>query len=99
MKDIVTPLEAKPWGHAFTLQGADGVTYGRLLLGEWLEPKAAAHLARVLAAGTALLAAGEKVLADLEARIDAAPSDAKPVFNGIADLHDAINQAKIEVRS
>ena len=28
----------------------------------------------------------------LYARIDAAPSSAKPVFNGIADLHDALNR-------
>lgn len=40
-----------------------------------------------------LLAAARKVYADLNARIDAAPDDAKPVFGGIADLHDAINKA------
>jgi len=40
-----------------------------------------------------LVAAGQIVLAGLNARIDAAPSSAKPVFNGIADLHDAIRHA------
>jgi len=41
-----------------------------------------------------LLEAAEKVLAGLDARIDAAPSTAKPVFDGIADLSDAINRAR-----
>ncbi len=50
--------------------------------------------AAVLAvAAPELLAAGKLILAELDARIDAAPSTAKPVFRGIVDLHDAITQA------
>ena len=37
--------------------------------------------------------AGRKVLNGLNARIDAAPSTAKPVFSGIVDLHDELNRA------
>lgn len=49
--------------------------------------------ARLIAAAPELLAAAEKVLAGLNARIDAAPGNAKPLFDGIADLHDAIGHA------
>lgn len=49
--------------------------------------------ARLISAAPDLLAAAQTVLAGLNARIDAAPSTAKPVFNGIADLHDAIGKA------
>lgn len=48
----------------------------------------------LIAAAPDLLAAAKTVLADLEARIDAAPSTAKPVFRGIADLLTAINKAE-----
>lgn len=41
-----------------------------------------------------LLAAAKTVLAGLTARIDAAPGDAVPVFDGIADLHTAIAKAE-----
>jgi hypothetical protein len=41
-----------------------------------------------------LLAAAKKVLAGLEARIEAAPPEAVPVFDGIVDLHDAIGRAE-----
>lgn len=41
-----------------------------------------------------LLSAGKRILVNLEQRIDAAPSNAKPVFDGIADLHDAISKAE-----
>jgi len=40
-----------------------------------------------------LLSAGRKVLKHLLARIDSAPTTAKPVFVGIADLHGAVNAA------
>ena len=43
-----------------------------------------------LTAADELEAAGHLVLAGLNARIDAAPSTSVPVFNGIADLHDAL---------
>lgn len=36
--------------------------------------------------------AGAKVYADLNARIDAAPANAVPVFHGLAELHDALNK-------
>jgi hypothetical protein len=52
--------------------------------------------AHLIAAAPDLLAAAETVLADLNARIGAAPDTAKPVFNGIADLHAAIAKAKGE---
>jgi hypothetical protein len=41
---------------------------------------------------TDIVSASRKVYADLNARIDAAPSTAKPVFVGLADLHDALGQ-------
>lgn len=41
-----------------------------------------------------LLVAAEKVLAGLNARIDAADKRAVPVFHGIVDLHDAIHEAR-----
>lgn len=49
-----------------------------------------AETARVLEAANELEAAGHTVLCGLNARIDAAPSTATPVFSGIADLHDAL---------
>lgn len=49
---------------------------------------------RLICAAPDLLAAAEKVLAGLEARIEAAPPNAVPVFDGIAELHDAINKAR-----
>lgn len=49
--------------------------------------------ARLIAAAPELLEAAQTVLAGLLVRIDAAPSSSKPVFNGIAELHDAINKA------
>lgn len=44
----------------------------------------------------ALLASAKIVMAGLEARIDRASENAVPVFNGIADLHDAIAAAEGE---
>jgi hypothetical protein len=41
-----------------------------------------------------LLAAAEQVIAGLHARIDAADKRSVPVFDGIADLHDAIHEAR-----
>lgn len=35
--------------------------------------------------------AAEQVLAGLNQRIEASPLNAKPVFHGIAELHDAIS--------
>lgn len=51
------------------------------------------HNARLISAAPNLLAAAVEVLAELNARLDAAPSSAKPVFRGIAALSDAINKA------
>lgn len=45
----------------------------------------------LLASHDRIVEAGRKVLAHLNDRIDAAPDNAKPVFLGIADLHDAVN--------
>lgn len=47
----------------------------------------------------ALEAAGQLVLAGLNARIDAAPSTDKPVFMGIADLHDELNLTRFWLSS
>lgn len=41
-----------------------------------------------------LLVAAELILAELNARIDVAPAEAKPVFNGISELHTAITNVK-----
>lgn len=51
--------------------------------------------AKLFAAAPDLLAAAMKVLSGLNARIDAAVENrtATPVFDGIADMHDAINKA------
>lgn len=47
----------------------------------------------VYAAAPDLHAAAVRVLAGLNARIDAADRTSVPVFDGIAELHDAINKA------
>jgi len=49
--------------------------------------------AELIAAVPDLLEAAQKIYAHLIARIDAAPSTAKPVFDGIVELHDAIAKA------
>lgn len=38
------------------------------------------------------LEAGKQIVAELNARIDAAPDNAKPVFRGLAELHTAIHK-------
>lgn len=50
--------------------------------------------ARLIAAAPDLLIAAKTVLDGLHARIEAAPLSAVPVFDGIADLHDAISRAE-----
>jgi hypothetical protein len=52
--------------------------------------------ARLIAAAPDLLAAAKRVLAHLNARLDAAVAAEGPVplFDGIADLHDAIAKAE-----
>lgn len=50
--------------------------------------------ALLVAASPDLLDAAKKVMAGLVARIEAAPSNSVPVFDGIAELHDAINKAE-----
>lgn len=47
--------------------------------------------ARLMTGAPRLAAAAQRVLAHLNQRIDAAPLDAKPVFNGIVELHDALH--------
>lgn len=49
---------------------------------------------RLIAAAPDLLSAAKTLMADLHARIELAPVNAKPVFRGIAELHDAINKAE-----
>lgn len=49
--------------------------------------EAAAEIARL----KRIEGAAEQVYAGLNERIDAAPANAKPVFYGIAELHDAIS--------
>jgi hypothetical protein len=49
--------------------------------------------ARLIATAPKLLAAAKVVLAGLDARIVAAGGTGVPVFNGIAELHDAIGLA------
>lgn len=49
--------------------------------------------ARLIAAAPDLLEAAMIVYAELNARIDAAPDTAKPVFRGLAELHTAIAKA------
>jgi len=48
----------------------------------------------LITAAPDLLDAAKKVLAGLNARIDAAPGNALPVFDGIADLYAAIAKAE-----
>jgi len=50
--------------------------------------------ARLIAAAPDLYEAAKRVLDHLNARIDAAPATAKPVFDGIAELHTAIAKAE-----
>jgi len=50
--------------------------------------------ARVMAAAPELLAAAKTVLDGLNARIDAADGHHAPVFDGIAELHNAIAKAE-----
>lgn len=52
--------------------------------------------ARLRAQVAALVSAGAKTLDELNARIEAAPITAKPVFQGIAELHAAIAAAERE---
>lgn len=40
-----------------------------------------------------LLSAAKKVMAGLNTRIDEAPKTSVPVFDGMFELHDAINRA------
>ena len=52
---------------------------------------------RLAAEIEALREAAQKLIAHLNERIDAAPSDAVPVFAGLAELYDAVNaRAKLE---
>lgn len=48
---------------------------------------------KVFAAAPNLLRAAEKILAHLHGRIERAGPASVPVFEGIAELHDAINKA------
>jgi len=57
------------------------------------EPGDELHDARLIAAAPELLEAAQIVLAGLNARIEGADLESVPVFDGIADIHDAINKA------
>lgn len=52
-----------------------------------------AYVVKAVNSHEALVAAATRVLAGLTARIEAAPGDAAPVFDGIAELHAALNLA------
>jgi hypothetical protein len=52
--------------------------------------------ADLAAAAPALAAAAERVLKGLSARIDAALPEAVPLFDGIAELHEALAKARGE---
>jgi hypothetical protein len=52
--------------------------------------------ARLIAAAPELYAAAERVLRGLNERIDEATDDCVPVFEGIAELHDALAKARGE---
>lgn len=51
------------------------------------------QIAELLAENKELRRAGQRVLDGLHARIDTAPRTSVPVFDGIVDLHDALNHA------
>jgi hypothetical protein len=71
---------------ALTKQGEDYI---------WRPAKSAVdEIERLRAINTELVGAAQKVIAGLNARIDAAPRHAVPVFDGIAELHAAIARAK-----
>lgn len=59
-----------------------------------MTPAASQSDVALFVAAPALLAAAKRILANLNQRIDAAPGNAKPVFDGIEDLHTAINLAE-----
>jgi hypothetical protein len=44
-----------------------------------------------------LLKAGDKLVAHLDARIDAAPSNAKPVFHGLVEMITALARARCQI--
>jgi hypothetical protein len=50
--------------------------------------------AHLIASAPELYEAGERVLRHLNARIDAADPSAVPLFEGIAELHDALAKAR-----
>lgn len=56
--------------------------------------RAEAQLARMREALALMEFAADKVMHELELRISTAPAEAVPVFDGIADLHDAIGHAR-----
>jgi hypothetical protein len=69
MPDLPKTLAASHWGHAYTLTdeaGGAGITWGRLLLGEWMDKADADALARQLAAGPDLLEACRSIASQME---------------------------------
>lgn len=76
---------------------ADGLSVA-LTIGDEVpnEESNARFIVRAVNAHDALLSAAKRVLADLNTRIDVATATEAPVpiFDGIGDLHDAINLAE-----
>jgi len=86
-------LECSPWNGAICIEISDDSVHVPSIVA-WTT-RGSEDKARLIAAAPELLKAAQIVLAGLNARIDQA-SNARmpvPVFNGIADLHDAINKA------
>lgn len=59
-----------------------------------LNPATALRLIQSAELVSELVEAGQRVLDGLNARIEAAPMDAVPVFDGIVELHTALAKAK-----
>lgn len=90
-KLLVTPWRYNP--ATDEIIDAEGFTLAGVC-GDRTAPEEDRAIGALMAAAPDLLAAAKKVLAGLNARIDAADPRAVPVFDGIAELSGAINKAE-----